>query len=204
MKQNPLKIILILAFTVITLSSTACSKDDKSKQSTSSATAQVTATDSETGVYTISNIKSTGEKEPLDFSWTENGKSQTLSNFLKGKITFINFWGTWCPPCRAEIPALIELNKKYQDQGFQIIGIPLERDENTQMENVANFAKRIGINYRNFPSRPYADAFGQKFGPIQYVPSTFVVGRDGKVLETVVGGRDINAFEQIILKYIKN
>lgn len=204
MKLNPLKILFVIALTVITLSNTACSKDDKNKQSSSTATAQVNSNESVNGVYTLTKIKATGEKEPLDFTWNENGKEQTLSNFLKGKVTFINFWGTWCPPCRAEIPALIELHNKYKDKGFQIIGIPLERDESSQMENVANFAKKIGINYRNFPSRPYADAFGQKFGPIQYVPSTFVVGRDGKVLETIVGGRDLNAFEQIILKYINN
>ena len=69
---------------------------------------------------------------------------------------------------------------------------------------VSDFVKKSNINYRIFPSRPYAEEFSKKFGAIQYVPTTFVVGRDGKILETIVGGRDLKAFEDIINKYINN
>jgi thiol-disulfide isomerase/thioredoxin len=120
---------------------------------------------------------------------------------LKGKVTFLNFWGTWCPPCRAEIPHLIELHKQFKDRGFNIIGFALER-QGDAVTNVKNYVTKSGINYRNFPSREYTDEFAKKFGQIQFVPTTFVIGRDGKVVETIVGGKDKAGFEEIIRKYI--
>lgn len=156
----------------------------------------------ENGVFLPVSISQTGDKEPLDFSWTEDGKQMTFSKLLKGKITFINFWGTWCPPCRAEIPHLIELHKQYNSQGFNIVGFALERTAGDLVKSISDFRDKNNINYRLFPSREYADAFAKKFGAIQFVPTTFVVGRDGKILETIVGGRDKTAFEEIIKKYI--
>ncbi|OGU56810.1 MAG: hypothetical protein A2X64_07525 [Ignavibacteria bacterium GWF2_33_9] len=198
------KYLLIFAFAILAISNTACSQDTKSDNDaaiakTEEATPQTPGL--ENGVFVPYGIASTGENEPLNFKWDENGTTMELSNLLKGKITFINFWGTWCPPCRAEIPHLIDLHKQYNDQGFKIIGIALERSGDP-VSNVKGYASKQGINYRNFPSRDYADAFAKKFGQIQYVPTTFVVGKDGKILETIVGGRDKAAFEQIIKKYI--
>lgn len=198
MKLQNLKFSLLVLMAVLFLFDTACSQDKKTPNK------QTPASDISPFVLQVQNIRQSGDNEPVDFTWIENGKEQKLSDFLKGKITFMNFWGTWCPPCRAEIPHLIDLSKKYESSGFQIVGIALERTEENVMGLVSDFVKKSNINYRNFPSRPYAEEFSKKFGAIQYVPTTFVVGRDGKILETIVGGRDHKAFEEIINKYINN
>jgi thiol-disulfide isomerase/thioredoxin len=191
--KNTSKYLLVAAFSFLALWSSACSQETK--------TAVKPIPGFENGVYLPTGISATGEKEPLDFTWEENGKTMKFSSLLKGKVTFLNFWGTWCPPCRAEIPHLIDLNKEYQSKGFNIVGFALER-QGDPVENVKGFVNRTGINYRNFPSRDYADAFAKKFGAIQFVPTTFVVGLDGKILETIVGGKDKAGFEEIIKKYI--
>jgi len=196
MKLKNLKLGILVLLAVIFVFDTACSQDKK--------TAAKTTSDLSPLVLEVKSISPSGEKEPVNFTWIENGKEKKLSDFLKGKITFMNFWGTWCPPCRAEIPHLIDLSKKYESQGFQIVGIALERSEENAMTLVSDYVKRANINYRNFPSRAYAEEFSKKFGAIQYVPTTFVVGRDGKILETIVGGRDHSTFESIINKYINN
>lgn len=198
MKQYSLKLSLLVLLAVLFVFDTACSQD---KRPTAK---QTTSADISPLVLQVTSIKPSGDNEPVDFTWLENGKENKLSEFLKGKVTFMNFWGTWCPPCRAEIPHLIDLAKKYESQGFQIVGIALERTEENVMNVVSDFVKKSNINYRNFPSRPYAEEFSKKFGAIQYVPTTFVVGRDGKILETIVGSRDHKAFEDIIVKYINN
>ncbi len=196
MKLQNLKLSILVLLAVIFVFDTACSQDKK--------TAAKTTSDLSPLVLEVKSISPSGENEPVNFTWIENGKEKKLSDFLKGKITFMNFWGTWCPPCRAEIPHLIDLSKKYESQGFQIVGIALERSEENAMTLVSDYVKRANINYRNFPSRAYAEEFSKKFGAIQYVPTTFVVGRDGKILETIVGGRNHSTFESIINKYINN
>lgn len=198
MKHYNVKLSLLVLLAVLFVFDTACSQD---KRPTAK---QTTTSDISPLVLQVQSINPSGENEPVDFTWMENGQEKKLSEFLKGKVTFMNFWGTWCPPCRAEIPHLVDLAKKYESQGFQIVGIALERTEDNVMNLVSDFVKKASINYRNFPSRYYADEFSKKFGAIQYVPTTFVVGRDGKILETIVGGRDHKAFEDIINKYINN
>ncbi len=197
MKLYNFKFSLLVLLAVLLIFDTACSQEKRP-------TAKQTTSDLSPLVLQVKSIAPTGDNEPVDLTWMENGKEQKLSEFLKGKITFINFWGTWCPPCRAEIPHLIDLAKKYESNGFQIVGIALERTEDNVMGLVSDFVKKSNINYRNFPSRPYAEEFSKKFGAIQYVPTTFVVGRDGKIVETIVGGRDHKAFEDIINKYIND
>lgn len=198
MKNSNVKLGLLVLLAVLFLFDTACSQDKRPTVQKSN------KSDISPLVLEVKSISPTGENEPVNFTWIENGKETNLSNFLKGKITFLNFWGTWCPPCRAEIPHLIDLQKKYESQGFQVLGIALERTEDNVMGLVSDFVKKSNINYRNFPSRSYAEEFSKKFGAIQYVPTTFVVGRDGKILETIVGSRDHKTFESIVTKYLNN
>jgi thiol-disulfide isomerase/thioredoxin len=196
------KYFFLAAIAFVAILNTACSQESKTPAKTEiTAAATAVVPGFENGVFLPVGITATGEKQPPDFTWEEAGKTMQLSTMLKGKITFLNFWGTWCPPCRAEIPHLIDLHKTYKDRGFNIIGFALER-QGDAITNVKNYVTKSGINYRNFPSREYSESFAKKFGEIQFVPTTFVIGRDGKVLETIVGGRDKAAFDEIIRKYI--
>jgi thiol-disulfide isomerase/thioredoxin len=99
---------------------------------------------------------------------------------LKGKVIIVNFWATWCPPCREEIPELIELQAKYKDQ-LQIIGVSM--DEDASPAEVKAFAAKAGINYPIVMGKDIA----QEYGGVPALPTSFVVNKDGGVVQKHVG-----------------
>jgi thiol-disulfide isomerase/thioredoxin len=106
---------------------------------------------------------------------------QTISTAsLSGKVTIINFWATWCPPCRAEIPDLVALQEKYRDQ-VQVIGI-------SQDEESADFVKRFAaaqhINYPIVMSTPELERI---FAGVYALPTSFIVDREGRIVQKHVG-----------------
>jgi peroxiredoxin len=120
-----------------------------------------------------------------------NGDEVTLSD-LKGKIVFINFWATWCGPCREEIPAFVDLQKKYGSDKLAILGISV--DQGT-ISAVPEFAKNFHINYEIL----YATAdVVKKYGGISGIPTTFVVDRDGYLRDRMVGFPGKDYFDQVI------
>ncbi len=124
-----------------------------------------------------------------------NGKEVSLSDF-KGKVVFLNFWATWCPPCRREIPSFIELINKYGDDGFVVLGVAVDPRE---FEKVKPFAEQIGINY---PVVYDKKGVSQMYGGIRSIPTTFVINRDGKVVQRIVGSRPKQVFESIIKQWL--
>ncbi len=121
-----------------------------------------------------------------------NGKKVRLSDF-KGKIIILNFWATWCPPCRAEIPGFIELYKKYKDKGVEIIGISLDEGG---LKDVIPFMKEFGINYRILLGNYKVT---QDYGGIRGIPTTFVIDRKGSIRAKYVGYRPKEVFERDII-----
>lgn len=108
-------------------------------------------------------------------------EGQTISTVaLKGKVILVNFWATWCPPCREEIPELIELQSKYKDQ-LQIIGVSM--DEDASPAQVRSFAAKAGINYPVVMGKDIAE----EYGGVPALPTSFVVNRDGGVVQKHVG-----------------
>jgi len=118
-----------------------------------------------------------------------NGKNVKLSDF-KGKVVIINFWATWCPPCKAEIPDFIELYKTYQKKGLVILGIALDNKE-----KVVKFVKDNGINY---PILMGNQEVSNLYGGISGIPTSFVVDRKGIIKNVFVGLRSKEVFEQNI------
>lgn len=107
-----------------------------------------------------------------------------------GKVLLVNFWATWCPPCRKEIPAFIKLQEKYQDKGFQIIGVALD-----EKQAVIDFTDPMGVNY---PVLMAADegiklskAYGNRLGVL---PFSVIVDRKGKIIHRQ---RSELSFEQV-------
>ncbi|MFY9803425.1 MAG: TlpA disulfide reductase family protein, partial [Candidatus Acidiferrales bacterium] len=94
----------------------------------------------------------------------------------KGKVVFINFWATWCPPCRAEIPVLIDLANRYKDR-LQIVGVSLDEDD---PQEVKKFAEHFGINY---PIVMASREIVAEYGGVPALPTLFVVNTDGKVVQ---------------------
>ena len=119
------------------------------------------------------------------------GKAVKLSDF-KGKVVLLNFWATWCPPCRKEIPALIALQNQYKDQGLVVVGISLDQGG---ASTVKPFATRMKINY---PLVIGDEKTAAAYGGIQAIPTTFYIDREGNVAGQHQGDADKAAFEAAI------
>jgi thiol-disulfide isomerase/thioredoxin len=103
------------------------------------------------------------------------------SEDLKGKVVVVDFWATWCPPCREEIPGYIELQKTYAAQGVVIVGISLDQGG---PEVVKPFAAKYGINY---PLVMGDEAVVAAFGGVEGIPTTFLIDRSGQIRDRKVG-----------------
>lgn len=117
-----------------------------------------------------------------------DGKPIRLSDF-KNKIVILNFWATWCPPCRREIPALVGLQKQYQDKGLVVVGVALDEGGAAV---VKPFVKKVGITY---PIVIGDDKTTAAYGGIGIVPTTFIIDKTGKIASQLQGGADRTEFE---------
>jgi thiol-disulfide isomerase/thioredoxin len=139
-------------------------------------------------------------KVPPDFSLPSvavgpgAGKEIRLSSY-KGKVVLLDFWATWCGPCRMEIPHFVELQKQYGKKGFTLIGVSLDQ----QGEAVVKpFMQQWKINYPMV-----IDAAGEvqaSYGGIRSIPTTVLIGKNGEVREVFIGYRPKELFEEAIKK----
>ena len=141
-----------------------------------------------------------------DFTLADlNGDWVTL-NELKGKVVLLNFWGTWCGPCRREIPAFINLTEKYKKDGLEIVGITLTSGSPS---NIRSFADKWGINYTLLTdiegnetqtvTALYSQATGQR---ITGIPTTFIIDREGFIRQRYVGPRSEKIFYKDLEPYL--
>ncbi|MGH9469738.1 MAG: TlpA family protein disulfide reductase [Terriglobia bacterium] len=115
------------------------------------------------------------------------GHSVSLSEY-RGKVVLLDFWATWCGPCRMEIPGFVQLQNKYGPDGFQAIGISM--DDGPQP--VLDFYKQFNMNYRVAMDN---GKVSQLYGGIIGLPTTFLIGRDGRIYDKVPGAVDVQRFE---------
>jgi peroxiredoxin len=125
-----------------------------------------------------------------------NGRQFRLSDY-KGKIVLINFWATWCLPCRVEIPDLIRLQRQYRAQGLQVIGVAYPPEE---LSNVRRFAQRAKINY---PVMLGTKETKLLFTQSETLPMTMVIGRDGNVRYIIEGILLPEEFDREVLPLLK-
>jgi cytochrome c biogenesis protein CcmG/thiol:disulfide interchange protein DsbE len=119
-----------------------------------------------------------------------NGRKLPLASF-KGKALAINFWATWCGPCKIETPWLIELRNQYAAQGFEVVGISmddLDRDDaarlNSDKQEIARFVQKMQIPY---PVLIDGDSISKAYGGLDELPTTFVVDRNGIIVAAQLG-----------------
>lgn len=130
--------------------------------------------------------------EAPDFTLqTITGEEVSLSDY-RGKIVFINFWATWCGPCRTEIPAFVELQDEYGTDNLVILGISVDQGDRSV---VTKFAKEYNINYEILYAN--GEVVG-KYGGIRSIPTTFIVDRDGFIRDGRVGFPGKDYFVQVI------
>ncbi|MEJ5245056.1 MAG: TlpA disulfide reductase family protein [Bacteroidota bacterium] len=202
------KFFFILAFSfIIVFSQSACTQQKKDNQPKNTENVQKiqevhSKEASSPGVFELSEVGERTENKLVDFYYKNLDKNFSIKDYAKGKYIFLNFWGTWCPPCRREIPEIIEIQKELKDQ-LVVIGVALERqpDFESAGKNVSEFVAANGINYLNVvvPSgNPNRMKIAGAYGGIQAVPTTFLIDKDGNIFETIVGGRSKAEFMQSI------
>lgn len=147
------------------------------------------------GACTRGGATEVGEKAS-DFTLEDlGGKAVNLSDF-KGRVVILDFFATWCPPCRGEIPDFIELEKTYGPSGLSIIGVSSETPE-----ELKDFAGSMGINYPVLVDAS-SKAHGI-YGPIRAIPTTFIIDKDFKIRKHYVGSRSKEVFEADIKELLK-
>jgi thiol-disulfide isomerase/thioredoxin len=124
------------------------------------------------------NVRESGSAP--DFSLkTLEGQELTLAS-LKGKVVLIDFWATWCGPCRESIPHLVDLYKNYREKGFEIIGMSVDKGD---AEVVRRYSKTMAIPY---PILIASEAVTRNYG-VTALPTTFLIDKEGKIQERVIG-----------------
>ena len=121
----------------------------------------------------------------------KSGATIKLSDY-RGKVVILDFWATWCGPCRMEIPGFVKLREKYASQGMEIIGVSLDRPG---WQVIEPFMQEYNINY---PIVLGDRDIVMSYGGVQSIPTTFIIDRDGVIVEKVVGYRPDSYFEQKI------
>ena len=115
-----------------------------------------------------------------------DGKNVKLSDF-RGKAVLLNFWATWCGPCKIEMPWFVELQKQYGPQGLEVVGVAMD---DASQEDIAKFAREMGVNYTILLG---TDSVGDRYS-VSVFPTTFFVDRDGKLVAREFGLQSRSVF----------
>lgn len=127
-----------------------------------------------------------------EFNLPDLTGAQIASSTFKGKVVILDFWATWCGPCKMEVPHLVNLQSKYRSQGLAIVGVSLDANG---AGDVKPFADEHDVNYTMLIGN---EAVAKSYGSINAIPTTFVIGRDGKIVQRFIGYTPPEVFEQTI------
>jgi len=123
-----------------------------------------------------------------------HGRTVSLADF-RGKVVILDFWATWCPPCKREIPDFISLQSKYGDKGLQVIGVGLD-----EPDKLKEFAAKNGMNYAVLLG---TDEIAQRYGGISGIPTTFLINRQGAIVGRYEGFRPGSFFEDQVQRLVR-
>ncbi len=124
---------------------------------------------------------------------TLDGTTVKLSD-LRGKAVLLNFWATWCPPCKVEMPWFEDLQKQYGKEGLVVLGVAMDDSDRS---TIAKFASELGVNY---PVLLGTNQVSDDYGDVQYLPTTFYIGRDGAIVDKMTGLLDRKQIEDAVKK----
>ena len=135
------------------------------------------------------------EAKPADYGFTleeHNGNALDFET-LRGKVVLLNFWATWCGPCKIEVPWFVEFTDQYKDDGLVVVGMSVD----DPAEKIESFVDDYNVNYPMVIGLGRED-FQEAYGPIWGVPMTFFINREGKVCRTHLGIATRDEFEKDI------
>lgn len=174
---------LVLCVAVLALMTAGCGHTHADRKKTTTAAKPAAAPQQENLIRFVKNPDAAPALDVNDL----DGKPISLDQ-TKGKIVLLNFWATWCGPCRAEVPDLIELQSKYKDK-LAIIALATDEDE---PDEVKKFAQKHGINYRVGMA---TDPLRAKYGGIPALPTSFIIDPEGRVVQKHIGLNDPSIYE---------
>ena len=134
-----------------------------------------------------------GKMAPAFTLQSLNNKTVHLSDF-RGRVTLVNFWATWCAPCRVEMPWLVALSNAYRARGFEVVGVAMDDDDRAKVEA---FVRDMHVGY---PIALKDGAVGDAYGGVRFLPQSFLLDRDGRVIAHIVGMREKSEYEAEIVK----
>ncbi|MBI2793454.1 MAG: TlpA family protein disulfide reductase [Ignavibacteria bacterium] len=150
-------------------------------------------------VYSIVSISKRGEGIAADFTWKNGSQIVSFSEHTRGKVVLLNFWATWCGPCRREMPDLVALSKEYSGKNVVVVGVALDQADNA-LTQIQNFVDKFSI--------PFVTVFdGQQkvaeaYGRIPSIPTTFIIDKNGKIIQKIVGMQSKVQFETAIKRVL--
>ncbi len=189
------KFLILLTFFALG----SCGNQPVNKQSQPASTAQAPAKATyQDNVSLVTSVTPAAGKAASDFSWYDSqGKTVSLSA-LKGKTVLVNFWATWCGPCKAELPDIEAVSKAYASKGLVVVGVSEDRGDGL-VHDVSDFASKNGLTYQIVVDN---DDIANAFGNINAIPTSFLVNKDGQIVEKWIGVRDKAFFESTVKKYL--
>lgn len=203
-----MKFIKLLSYALLfssTLFICSCTNDNKGAKDNANQkeTAATTSAKSNTKVFPlVSNDKPQGKKAG-DFVWKQDGKEVRFSEFTKDKYVLLNFWGTWCPPCRRELPDLISIAKEMEGKSLVVMGAAMERSQsmNEAMQVVSEFWESQQLYY---PVVIGTQGLAEAYGGIQAYPTTFLINKNGEIVASLEGSRSKEVFMAEINKMMSD
>ena len=133
------------------------------------------------GTYRVRDVAA-GDSAPSFTVTTEDGRTVSPANF-GGKLLVVHFWATWCPPCVTEMPSLNEFQKQYAKDGVVVLGISVDQNAKAYRD----FLQRMKVSFAT--ARDPEARIASDYGTFQY-PETYIVNRDGKVVEKIISNTD--------------
>ncbi len=182
-----IKIAVIFSLLVLIFSGlSGCGSSEATvKQQSNSNSASTNATPGTTNNYPV--LKD--DIADVDIELVKGGTMKIKD--YRGKVVLLNLWATWCGPCRQEMPHLVELQEKYGDKGFGVIGLNVgfqDTDEPEPIDEIEAFAKKMRLNYELARVQPEVSKKLQKIAQVSAVPESFLVDREGKLRGVFIGG----------------
>jgi len=189
------KCISIIAIILITGLIPGCSKNETK---TSQQAANETVKSGK--VPELFNIEKRPSPKASNFSWKDSSGATTSFDQFRGKVTLINFWATWCGPCKRELPDLVALSNELASQSVKFIGVSVDQGPNVP-DMVSSFVSEHGITYQNvIANEDMVDAFGNP----RAIPTSYLVDADGNIAQTIVGMRTKEFYKQAIASLLKD